>query len=122
MELQRSVVDAFVAAARDGDFQGLVAVLDPDVVLRTDAGAMLASGATEIRGAENVARSAQSFSNLGLVRLPALVNGAAGLVVKHAGTPFAVMAFTVVGGKIVEIDILRDPDRLGQLDLRVLAG
>jgi RNA polymerase sigma factor (sigma-70 family) len=119
VEVQRSVVAAFVAAAHDGDFQRLIAVLDPEVVLRGDAGAQ-AGGS--IRGAEQVARGALSFSLLGLIRLPVLVNGAAGLVCMLEGKPFSVMAFTVRGGKIAEIDILRDPERLSQLDLAVLDG
>jgi RNA polymerase sigma factor (sigma-70 family) len=118
VEAQRSVVAAFVAAARDGDFQRLIAVLDPEVVLRGDAGAK----AREIRGAERVARGALSFSLLGLMRLPVLVNGAAGLVCMLEGKPFSVLAFTVRAGKITEIDILRDPERLSQLDLTVLDG
>jgi RNA polymerase sigma factor (sigma-70 family) len=122
VEVQRSVVDAFVAAARDGDFPRLVAVLDPDVVLRADAGAMGPGGSIEVRGAEKVARRAQSFSRLGVLRLPVLVNGAAGLVCILDGKLFSVMAFTVLGGKIAEIDILSDPERLGQLDLTVLDG
>src|SRR5262245_5158368 len=121
VEVQRSVVAAFVAAARDGDFHRLVAVLDPEVVLRGDAGAK-AGRSIEIRGAEQVARGALSFSLLGLIRLPVLVNGAAGLVCMLEGKPFSIMAFTVRGGKIVEIDILRDPERLSQLDLTVLDG
>ena len=121
VEVQRSVVAAFVAAARDGDFQRLVAVLDPDVVIRTDVGAQ-AGGSIEIRGAEQVARGALSFSRLGVIRLPVLVNGAAGLVAMLEGKLFAVMAFTVRGGKITQIDILRDPERLSQLDLTLLDG
>src|SRR5262249_15261244 len=109
VEVQRSVVDAFVAAARDGDFRRLVAVLDPEVVLRVYAGTMLAGGSIEIRGAEEVARGAQSFSRLGLLRLPVLVNGAAGLLCMLEGKPFSVMAFTVRGGKIAQIDLLRHP-------------
>jgi RNA polymerase sigma-70 factor, ECF subfamily len=120
LEVQRSVVAAFVAAVRDGDFQRLVAVLDPEVVLRGDAGAQ--AGSFEVRGAEQVARGALSVSLLGLIRLPVLVNGAAGLVCMLEGKLFAVMAFTVRGGKIAEIDILRDPERLSQLDLTVLDG
>ncbi len=114
VEAQRSVVDAFAAAARDGDFQRLVAVLDPDVVLRSDV--------IELRGAEQVARGAQSFSRLGLLRLPALVNGAAGLVCVREGRPFSVMAFTVHGARIVEIDVLSDPERLAQIDLSAYAS
>jgi RNA polymerase sigma factor (sigma-70 family) len=121
VEAQRSVVDAFVAAARDGDFNRLVAVLSPEVVLRGDTGAVRA-GSFELRGAEKVARSAQSFSQLGLLRLPVLVNGAAGLLCTLEGKPFSIMAFTVRGGKIAEIDILADPERLSQLDLSVLDG
>jgi RNA polymerase sigma-70 factor (ECF subfamily) len=114
LKAQRSVVDAFAAAARDGDLQGLLAVLDPDVVLRSDS--------IEVRGAERVARGAQSFSRLGVARLPALVNGAAGLVCVLEGKPFSVMAFTVHGEKIVEIDILSDPERIAQLDLGAYAS
>jgi RNA polymerase sigma-70 factor (ECF subfamily) len=121
VEVQRSVVAAFIAAARDGDVQGLIAVLDPEVVLRGYGGTQ-AGGSVEIRGAEQVARGALSFSRLGLIRLPVLVNGAAGLVCMLEGKPFSVMAFTVRGGKIAEIDILRDPERLSQLDLTVLDG
>jgi RNA polymerase sigma-70 factor (ECF subfamily) len=120
VQVQRSVVDAFVAAARDGDFQRLVALLDPDVVLRGDGGALRSNGSGELRGAEQVARSALTFSRLDLLRLPVLVNGAAGLVCMLDGKPFSVMAFTVRGGKITEIDILADPERLSQLDLTVL--
>jgi RNA polymerase sigma factor (sigma-70 family) len=121
VEVQRSVVAAFIAAARDGDFERLVAVLDSEVVLRGDAGPR-AGGSTEIRGAQQVARGALSFSLLGVIRLPVLVNGAAGVVGMLEGKPFSIMAFTVRGGKIVEIDILRDPERLSQLDLTVLDG
>jgi RNA polymerase sigma-70 factor (ECF subfamily) len=122
VEVQRSVVEAFVAAAQGGDFRRLVAVLDPDVVLRGDAGALRPDWSVEIRGAEQVARNAQSFSRLGLIRRPALVNGAAGLVCTLDGKLFSVMAFTVRGGKIVEINVLADPERLAQLDLTVLDG
>jgi len=122
VEVQRSVVDAFLAAARDGDFQGLLAVLDPEVVLRGDGGAARSGTSVEIRGAEQVARRAQSFSRLGLLRLPVLVNGAAGLICMLDGKPFSVMAFTVRAAKIAEIDILSDPERLSQLDLTVLDG
>src|SRR5262245_22381332 len=116
VEVQQNVVAAFVAAVQDGDFHRLVAVLDPEVVLRGDAGAQ----AVEIRGAEQVARGALSYSTLALIRLPVLVNGAAGLLCMLEGKLFSIMAFTVRDGKIAEIDILRDPDRLSQLDLTVL--
>jgi RNA polymerase sigma-70 factor (ECF subfamily) len=116
---QRKVVDAFLAAAREGDFDALVAVLDPDVVLRADSGAVAAAVSREVRGAEAVARQALAFSR-GLLVQPALVNGAVGVVATRDGVPFAVAGFTVRGGKIVEIDILADPERLARLDLTVL--
>ena len=116
---QREVVDAFLAAARDGDFDALVAVLDPDVVLRADFG----GGVTrELRGAEAVASQAQAYSRLGLVVHPALINGAVGAVTTRDGRPFSVGAVTVRDGKIVELDFLADPERLAQLDLTVLDG
>jgi RNA polymerase sigma factor (sigma-70 family) len=116
---QREAVEAFLAAARDGDFDALVAVLDPDVVLRADFGS-LAARSREVRGAATVARQAGAYSQLGLLVRPALVNGAVGLVSTRDGVPFAVAGFTVRDGKIVEIDILADPERLGQLDLTIL--
>jgi RNA polymerase sigma factor (sigma-70 family) len=117
---QREIVDAFLAASREGDFVALVALLDPGIVLRADFGPVPAS--REVRGAEAVARGALAFSSYApFARLrPALVNGAAGAVGVHpGGEPFAVIAFTVVRGKIVEIDILRDSARLAGLDLAV---
>jgi RNA polymerase sigma-70 factor (ECF subfamily) len=110
-------VDAFLAAAHDGDFQKLVAVLDSDVVLR---GAVGAGRMVEVRGAENVARRSQTFTRMGMLRRPVLVNGAPGAVCVLDGTPFSVMAFTVRGAKIAEIDILRDPEWLSQIDLTAL--
>ncbi|HJZ75504.1 MAG TPA: sigma-70 family RNA polymerase sigma factor [Vicinamibacterales bacterium] len=118
---QRSAVDAFVAAVQDGDLQRLIAVLDPDVILRSD-GVAASDRLIEVRGAERVGRGAISFSFPGLVRVPVLVNGAAGLVCTVEGKRFSVLAFTVREGRIAEIDILRDPERLGQLDLAVLDG
>jgi RNA polymerase sigma factor (sigma-70 family) len=118
---QRKVVDAFIAAARDGDFDALVAVLDPDVVLRADRGAGPAGASTVIRGAAAVAAQALTFTPLARSGRPALVNGAAGVVVTRAGQPFAVIGCIVAGGKIVEIDILADPERLRQLDLTPLS-
>jgi RNA polymerase sigma factor (sigma-70 family) len=117
VEAQRSVVDAFLTAAQDGNFEGLVAVLDPEVILRGDAGP---GKSNEVRGAEEVARRAQTFSRTGVLRHRALVNGAAGLVCTHEGKPFSVLAFTVTAGKIAEINILHDPERLAQLDLTAL--
>jgi RNA polymerase sigma-70 factor (ECF subfamily) len=118
---QRRVVDAFLAAARDGDFEGLLAVLDPNVVLRADAGAI--SGLTrEVRGAAEVAAGAMQFAALASSGRPALVNGAAGLVAAPEGRPFSVLGFTIAGGRIVEIDVLADPERLRAIDLTVLDG
>jgi RNA polymerase sigma factor (sigma-70 family) len=117
---QRSVVDAFFAAARRGDFDALVAVLDPDVVLRADRGAVPVSPAKVVRGAPAVARQALTFARPALFVRPALVNGAAGVVVASGGRPFSVMGFTVRGGKIVEIDVLADPARLRQLEVALL--
>jgi len=119
---QREIVDAFFAAAREGDFEALVAVLDPDVVLRSDGGAARPSATHVVHGAEAVARRAMTFARLSPFVRPALVNGAAGVVVAPRGRPFSVMAFTVKDGRIVAIDGLADPDRLKELDLTVLDG
>lgn len=116
---QREVVDAFFAAARDGDFDGLVAVLDPDVVLRSDGGAARARLTTVLSGARNVAARAITFGRLSPFARPALVNGAAGVVVAGHGQPLSVMGFTVAGGKIIAIDVIADPERLRRLDLAV---
>ena len=115
---QRRVVDAFIAAAREGDFQALLEVLDPDVVRRLDLGP--AGGYDELRGAEAVARQAIAFSQMGLLVRPALVNGVAGAVSMRDGEPFSVGAITVRNGRIVELDILADPERLAELDLTIL--
>jgi RNA polymerase sigma-70 factor, ECF subfamily len=113
---QREVVDAFFAAARAGDFGALVAVLDPSVVVRIDAGAAaLPAASMAIRGADAVARQALTglSSGLRVARLhPALVNGAAGMVITVRGRPFTVMGFTIVNGKIAEIDAIGDPERV----------
>ena len=114
---QREVVDAFFAAARDGDFDALVAVLDPDVVLRSDGGVVRPGASQVIHGADEVAASALTFARLSPFVRPALVNGAAGVVVAPHGRPFSVMGFTVRDGKIVEIDGIADPERLARLDL-----
>lgn len=118
LDTQWRVVDAFLAAAREGDFEALVAVLDPDVVLRADAGVTGLSHYT--RGAAEVARRATMFSRAGLNIRRALVNGAAGLVSERGGKPFSVGAFTIKNGRIVECDFLVDPERVAQLDLEVL--
>ncbi|MFD0200128.1 MULTISPECIES: sigma factor-like helix-turn-helix DNA-binding protein [Saccharothrix] len=108
---QRDVVNAFFAAARDGDLGALVAVLDPDVVLRSDAGAGSRFTVT-YTGARTVAGQAVTFGRLSPFARPALVNGAAGVVVVADGRPLSVMAFTVSGGRIVAIDVLADSERL----------
>jgi RNA polymerase sigma-70 factor (ECF subfamily) len=114
---QREVVDAFFAAARRGDFDALVAVLDPDVVARTDGG----PGASAIvRGAHVVGERAIMFARPSATLRPAQVNGAAGVVITIDGRLASVMAFAVRDGKIVEIDALTDPERLGKLDLAAL--
>jgi RNA polymerase sigma factor (sigma-70 family) len=120
LEAQREVVDAFLAAAREGDFERLVSVLDPDVVLHGDLGPSAPAGRFELHGVEAVAKQARTYSRLGLVIRPALVNGAAGVVTFRDGEPFSVGAFTVRGGRIVEIDFLADPERVRQVDLTVL--
>jgi RNA polymerase sigma factor (sigma-70 family) len=117
-ETQREVVEAFLAAARDGDFERLLAVLDPDAVLRADFGP--AAGSREVRGAEAIAGQAVTYSRLGLAMELALINGAVGLVTRRDGELFSVGGFTVRGGRIVAMDILADPARLHQLDLTVL--
>jgi RNA polymerase sigma-70 factor (ECF subfamily) len=117
---QRKVVDAFVAAARGGDFDALVALLDPDVVLRADRGAPPPAGSREVHGAAVVAEQAFAFSWLAGFARPALVNGTAGIVAAPGGRPAAVLAFTIARDRIVEIDILADPTRLRRLDLAVL--
>jgi RNA polymerase sigma factor (sigma-70 family) len=117
---QRQVVDAFLAAARGGDFEALLAVLDPDVVFRIDRGALRPAASREIRGAPAVAEQVLSFARLARFARPALVKGAAGFVVTAPGRPLAVAGFTVARGRIVEIDLLADPGRLRELDLTVL--
>jgi ketosteroid isomerase-like protein len=115
---QRRVVDAFLAAARGGDFESLLAMLDPDVLLCTDRGPQ---ASREIRGAPAVAQQAQTFSRLVETVQPVLVNGTAGIVSwLRDGRPFSVMGFTIKSGRIVEIDVLDDAVRLRRLNLGVL--
>ena len=119
---QRRVVDAFLAAVRDGNFEQLVAVLDPDIVLRADGGAL--AGATRVvRGANAVAGQAAafSFSKLGLSIQTVLVNGNVGVLARRAdGRLFSVIGFTIAKGRIAEMNILADPDRLSRLDLSAI--
>jgi RNA polymerase sigma factor (sigma-70 family) len=120
---QWAVVDAFLAAAREGDFERLLAVLDPEVVLRSDGGPARPGLTTLVRGAQTVATQALAFRQLAETATRVLVNGIPGGVAWGPnGSPFSVVALTVKGGRIVAIDILADPDRLGELDLTVVAG
>jgi RNA polymerase sigma-70 factor (ECF subfamily) len=119
LETQRELVDAFIAAARDGHFDRLVALLDPDVVVRADFGP--ARGLQEVRGAAAVARQALGYARLALDMRPALINGVAGGVAfRSDGQPFSIAAVTVRNGKIVELDFFNDPERLRLLDLTIL--
>jgi RNA polymerase sigma-70 factor (ECF subfamily) len=117
------VVEAFLAAARDGDFERLLAVLDPEVVVRSDGGSARPGMTSLVRGAQAVAQQAILFRNFTETSTRVLVNGVPGGVAWNPdGSPFAVLALTVSGGRIVAIDVLADPERLGQLDLTVVAG
>jgi RNA polymerase sigma factor (sigma-70 family) len=123
---QRDVVDAFFLAAREGNFGALVNVLDPDVVVRIDAGANLPLASMVVRGAAAVARQtlkglASSLARPGVQLHPAMVNGAAGVVVTVGGQPVVVMGFTIAQGKIVEIDAIADPERVRRIAAAVLA-
>jgi len=115
---QREVVDAFFRAAREGDLDALIAILDPDVVLRSDFGAMHRAASLVHRGAAAVAGQARGFP--GALVTPALVNGAAGAVITVRGRPIAVMGFTVVDGRIVEINAIADPERVRRVAASVL--
>ena len=119
---QRQVIDAFMTAARTGDFKALVATLDPNVVLRADGGSALAALSAEVHGALDVARQAALWSQVDLTMRPALVNGAAGAVVMRDGAVFAITSVLVRNGKIAEMDFLVDPERLARLDLPVLGS
>jgi RNA polymerase sigma factor (sigma-70 family) len=117
---QRQIVDAFFAAARDGDFEALVAVLDPDIVLRSDGGPTRTRLTTVLRGPRAVSKQAFTYARLSPFVRPALINGAAGVVVAPQGRPMCVMAFTVANDKIAAIDVLADPERLERLDMSAL--
>jgi RNA polymerase sigma factor (sigma-70 family) len=117
---QREVVDAFLAAAREGNFEALLEVLDPEVVLRADEGAPPIGASRVVRGAATVARLAIGFSRVDLEVRPALVNGAAGIVTLREGRPFAISGFTIRNSRIVEMDVLADPERLDRLNLPIL--
>jgi RNA polymerase sigma-70 factor (ECF subfamily) len=119
LERQQRVVQAFFAASRDGDFDALLEVLDPNVELRIDGGVLRADASLVLHGADAVAAHTATYSALYPFVIPALVNGTAGAVVAPHGRMFSVMAFTVRDGKIVEIDALLDPERLERLDVRI---
>src|SRR5215510_11621166 len=122
LRAQRRVVDAFLAAAQAGDFEGLVAVLDPHIVLRADAGAVKGMSRL-VRGAQAVAGQAAAFSKMALSNQVVLVNGDIGLVCRLPdGRLFSVIGFTIADGRVVEMDILADPDRLSRLDLSAVEG
>ena len=112
---QRTLVEAFFAAARSGDLEALVAVLHPDVVLRADFGPRRPARSTLVRGAEAVAQQAKLGASLAAELHPVLVNGAPGVVITMRGRPYAVMAFCVVGDRITEIDVIAEPDRVTRL-------
>ena len=119
---QREVVDAFFAAAHRGDFDGLIAVLDPDVVLHSDGGTAHPDASMVLRGAAEVARRTLAIASPAAPKHPVLVNGAAGVLVTVAGQPVALMGFTVSLGRITEIDAIADPGRLRRLDLAAFLG
>jgi RNA polymerase sigma-70 factor (ECF subfamily) len=117
---QREVVDAFLAAAREGDFDALLGMLDPNVVMRVDGGTVRAEATREIRGAEGVLAEMSRYTGGARFARTALVNGSPGIVVKPNKRAIAVAGFTVADGKVVEIDILADPRRLRDLDTSAL--
>jgi RNA polymerase sigma factor (sigma-70 family) len=119
---QRTVVDAFFLAARNGDFDGLVALLHPDVALRVDFGPSRPNASMIVRGAAAVARQARLGANPAALLHPALINGTAGVVITLDGKPHGVMAFTVVNDLVVELDIIADPERIRRVASAVLSG
>jgi RNA polymerase sigma-70 factor (ECF subfamily) len=119
---QRAVVDAFFLAARGGDFDALVALLHPDVVLRADFGPSRPPASMIVRGAAAVARQARLGANPAALLHPALINGAAGVVITLDGRPHVVMAFTIVNDQVVELDIFADPERVRRVASAVLSG
>ena len=117
---QRKVVDAFLRALESGDFEGLVAVLDPDVLVRMDEAAGRPGAPREIRGARNWAQGAVAFSHMARFAEAALVDGSVGILFAPGGRLFRVLRFTIANGKIVQADIIAEPVRLRELDLAVL--
>jgi RNA polymerase sigma-70 factor (ECF subfamily) len=120
LDTQREVLDAFLAAARRGDFEALLEVLDPDVVLRADRGAVALGSAKVVRGAASLARQASGFARLDLDERVVLVNGAVGTVTFRDGRPLAIAAFTIRNRRIVAMHVFADPERLSRLDPKIL--
>jgi RNA polymerase sigma factor (sigma-70 family) len=120
LDTQREVLNAFLAASREGDFEALLEVLDPDVVLRADPGAVDIGSSRVVRGAANVARQAAAFRRQDVEVRLALVSGAVGTVTLRGGQPFAIAGFTIRNRRIVEMNILADAERLSRLDLTIL--
>ncbi|MFJ3200154.1 sigma-70 family RNA polymerase sigma factor [Streptomyces sp. NPDC086989] len=116
----REVVDAFLTAARGGDLDALVDLLDPEIIARSDGGALRPSAV--LRGAAQVASQAITFARFAAVARPVLVNGLPGVLALAEGKPLSVMAFTVKDGKVVALDILTDPERLARIDLEAVLG
>jgi RNA polymerase sigma-70 factor (ECF subfamily) len=114
---QRQIVDAFFAAARDGNFDALVQLLHPDVVLRIDGGKLRRDASVVLHGTRSVALHTRTYAALYPHVVPAFVNGSAGAVIAPHGRPFAVMSFTILDGTILRIDVLTDPERLSRLEL-----
>jgi RNA polymerase sigma factor (sigma-70 family) len=119
---QREIVEAFIAASQGGDFDAMLALLDPDVVLRVDAGELGIGTSRVVHGAETVVRQALAYSRFSYASRPVLVNGGAGIATVPDGQPLSIMGLTIRRGKIVEIDILSDPERLQQIDPAVFDG
>jgi RNA polymerase sigma-70 factor (ECF subfamily) len=116
---QREVVEAFITALRGGDFEGLLAVLDPDLVVRADM-TVPAGAPSEIRGAAAWAKGAIAYGQLARLTRPALVNGAVGVVVAPQGRVVRALCFTIANGRITEIEVIGDPARLGELDVSIV--
>ncbi|MFH8729487.1 sigma-70 family RNA polymerase sigma factor [Streptomyces termitum] len=121
---QREIADAFLAASRGGDFEGLLAVLDPDAVLRADGGTLLAGTSRVVRGAETITRQALMYASFGHASLPVVANGQPALLSVVDGKPGSLMVFTIVGDRIVELHVLADPERVAALGIpeEALAG
>jgi RNA polymerase sigma-70 factor (ECF subfamily) len=122
LDRQRDVVDAFITASRQGDLRALLAVLDPDVVIRVDGGEPSGGRPLVVSGAKAVAAQAMRFRELAPSARPAVVNGTAGAVVFRDGRPYSIIAATVSGGRIVELGIITDAKRIARVDLSVLDG